>query len=146
MYRPPTDNIYKFIALSGLLLLLMSIYLMEVNTYKIKDDVSALEIKEVEIQSKLDNITLEREAFEKENDTRNLENESFYKEQFDKLIDIKSKTAKLEVIRKQIDQRLHDVHRDLKFLKSLMILGFLISTFGFYFWYHKNSEIFGFRA
>ncbi|MCG8016839.1 MAG: hypothetical protein JAY97_11535 [Candidatus Thiodiazotropha sp. 'RUGA'] len=153
----PTDNLYKFIALSGLIVMLFSIYILETKTSDLEDKVYATEIEQAQL-------TIEIKALQKKtvelneivNNTINEHNEcssqaidqmvvrysdaeikKMINDTEDATLQINLKVAEKKITLKRQTQLINQL-RDLLFLGRIYIwFGFLVSIFGFTLWYYR---------
>ena len=128
----PTDNLYKFIALSGLVLTLFSLIFPWTRMGEIRP-------KLVEINTQLEILKIESDEIEKElsrlekmvNPTPE-ELTAIIKERKEHRI----KNAELKGRFNQVDALVEELFYQWRFLKFGVFVGFIISFIGFWFWYH----------
>lgn len=104
----PTDNLYKFIAISGLAIFLFGLYLFNST--------------QSELLLEINRLKLEQEILQ-------LSNDDFNKKSLDSL----EFNHQAQILQKKVDQ----LPKTYKGYLTLTFLGFLISIFGFFQWYHK---------
>jgi len=159
MWHPHTDNLYKFIAISGIILFFFSIYFPIKSLWVIQNkiDSSELELEQISLEYKFlqeDMIYFENKLKNVEIDIDHMNEEQFFKkynkELSSKLHDDNSELVKLyreikiksAVHRKKLDQTKF-MFLQSKILILFSIIGSLIAykmiKYGFKNWYEKHQ-------
>ena len=146
MYSPtlpvPTDNLYKFLALSGVLLIITSVYLFQKayffrfhNFYQARIEVADTEPKSQEIESRLGTLIA---AIDSMDDTVT---DRFLVEKFEALgllnREVSTRHATVQYFKakeKLFDQGVRKLGYFCLFFGGI---GFLLSCSGFYLWYRR---------
>lgn len=142
----PTDNLYKFIAISGLILILVSMVIPFIKSEEIllQTQKDSLKLSIFEIQSKYldENVEFLKSRMEKlleENkDTK------FTNEDKEDAIKLQNDLMQLEIDLANIKNKNNITEESLNTLRNLRktfslvgVLGFVLATFGFLMWYVK---------
>lgn len=124
----PTDNMYKFICISGILIILAS-YLNANSISNQALDVKMSTDKNTQVLETLGNQL-------KQTDTKYIQNEQSLKEFNDLVLKIKGVAADISTDGMKIDK----LGRDLKSTKTLMNTGFVWTFLGFFGWYYRHQR------
>ncbi|MFH1315373.1 MAG: hypothetical protein ABIH67_03175 [Candidatus Uhrbacteria bacterium] len=132
----PTDNLYKFIALVGVVVLLAASYFPIIKARELRLAMIEIEgkIKSLEIEVQyLQDINKKLEPNESTGD-RNKE------ELLDKAYKLKMKNEELRTNSKKVEVIGIDYECIRKIQTYGMIFGFILSAFGFFLWYFKIQK------
>ena len=144
----PTDNLYKFLALFGLVITVSSTYFYVSETHRLEDFANQLDQTSAHLNIKFDAIDNEQSHL-KEKYTLLLDSDATKENRFEitnnivadidvvaqrlERARIDSATAKMNENR--FSEMLDDVDLVRKMSKPFFVLGIVISFFGFVFWY-----------
>ena len=132
----PTDNLYKFTAIVGVVVLLVSVYFPIIKSRELK-----LAMIEIENQTKILRIETEYLEYITKNiksakEDRKIEKEDIVSKSFiikSKLQEILSKTKQLDILEE-------DYYIIIKLQKICMLIGLILSISGFILWYFKIQK------
>ena len=143
----PTDNLYKFLAISGLFIVIFSLVYPRTRLSEITQKTIELETKEKILNIKSAELTYEMAELKKEVEAaKKRKSESFTREELEKLlkksVDFQLKNTEheinlvnLEGVLKQINELHKEFHFEWQFIKIGGYLGLIISMVGFVSWY-----------
>ena len=159
--QPPTDNLYKFLAISGLLLFILSIVLPEWAIYNIRMQIIATEAESSALQFEVSSLERQTTILESQVDshlasqssadaptTRNAidhHDKGLAKRQLveltgnlrKKLLDISVKNSQIEA-RVKTDKYMNSmIRRYLIVAVGASVIGFLLTVTGFHLWYFR---------
>lgn len=133
----PTDILYKFAAIIGILFAItVPIFIKQLkskiftNLLEVSRELHDLRCKEIELNKR------KLKVYALNNNEKKAEIEAIVNEY-----------TMIEERIESIKNSKHDLERDYDFLKGnikivvIILLGFSVSGYGFYFWYHKNQKL-----
>ncbi len=131
----PTDNIYKFLALSGLFIIIFSITMTEIKLADIQTDLDIYETQAAELEYEVQSLDSRLE--------KDTHNEAYNSE---KLVDeLKFKNFKLantnELLRKKSDKFKRAFHWSI----FGVIIGAIICLLGFIYWYNRVQRFLDYK-
>ncbi len=153
----PTDNLYKFIAIAGIIIAIFPCFLLynnvqelliqainnqtEVNVLNIETDYLNKELKHLENQTTILENDMQKKGLEKE-EVIFLHDETQKLYETHKEIELKTKELKIKLEQTKNKDELHkflvEQYRKFRFLTYILIfLGSFLSVCGFYCWYRK---------
>ena len=151
--QPPTDNLYKFMAISGLICFVFFFFDFNKRLDELNSSVEVLEMQQVEFQARRDAISNSVEYFSKK--ISNLKGEELSQEDAVSTLkaidafqdDMQSKYESLVIVNaklnKAIDQaakKLEDIKALSKFYDFLKFVSLLVAAFGVVLWYFKTQK------
>lgn len=160
MWHPPTDNLYKFIAISGIILLFFSIYFPIKSLWVIQNkiDSSAVELEQISLEYKFlqeDMIYFENKLKNVEIDIDHMTEEQFFKK-YNKELSAKLHDDNSELVKlyreNEIKSAIHGkkleqtkfIFLQAKILIFFSLLGSCVAlimiNYGFKNWYEKHQR------
>lgn len=149
----PTDNLYKFIALSGIIIVLLSIYIPKVKIAEVTDKIIDAKESKLILVVKVNNLESQVDRFKdkfgpsiKENKENNkeLKVENLYGE-LDELNDVLFLLKIERIKQKAITERIEVLeNRSVEIFRwSIITLfnGLVMAFFGFWLWYSKVQKL-----
>lgn len=134
---PPTDNLYKFVALTGLILLIFAfIYPLQL--------ISDLELRTVDTNTKISLLAVEKSNIEEDLATA----KKSKKLSFEEIESLADRSRKFQLKSVEVDgehERLGTLTKQLRFvwnaLTILIVFGFGMTCVGFYCWYYRVQKV-----
>ncbi len=136
----PTDNLYKFIAIAGLVVFISGIFLMSNSEDKLAEVGFSVDTLSSVIED------IQELVHESENNVISsaVNNPNQVEEAADAFVDLISERNKLayriETINSELELELETIKKNTWRGFALALLGLLTSSAGFYFWYHRIQK------
>ncbi|MBN2383592.1 hypothetical protein JXQ70_12000 [bacterium] len=149
----PTDNLYKFLALSGTIIVILSLYFPKIKEAEFRDRLIDIKENISILDSKIKDCNSQLEMLKKAVNTKNIDSQEIDKDKIipniiDKtielgniinLIEIDQIKKSFEVTRIEVlSERLEEI---LFWRKVTLCIGFLSAFFSYIFWYFRVQKI-----
>jgi len=141
LISPPTDNMYKFICVSGLILIVFCLYMVQSNISTRDEAVQQIQEQQAVTRLELEFLNSDEAESDSTYRVKHLEVPDEIKQEFIKRRrELKIKIAKQEVLVTNNSRMVEYLERDFKTYTSFAITGIVYTLLGLYLWYTRSQK------